>query len=225
MIEVTIGEKIVKVDTHLTVEKYQQIQRNPKKFEDESEILAMYLGITKKELRNLPVEQIKFVEGILTQHLMKPKTDEIVFTFQYDGVTYGLENDWGNMTWGQWTDLEVFSQKDRINDNIHIIMALLYRPIEIQNGVKYSLSKFDSDDVMPRANKFKNLPIYYWYGVTTFFLQISRQYMIDIETSLRARMTIEKYLKPLRRILPSWLLPKVPQDSILKRALDSSTMT
>lgn len=225
MIEVTIGERVVKVDTHLTIEKYQQIQRNPAKYNDESEILALYLGITKKELRNLPVEQIKFVEGILTQHLMKPKTDDIVFTFEYDGVTYGLENDWGNMTWGQWTDLEVFSQKDKINDNVHIIMALLYRPIEIQNGVKYSLSKFNSDDVMPRANKFKNLPIYYWYGVTTFFLQISSQYMIDIETSLRARMKIEKYLKPLRRILPSWLLPKVPQDSILKRALDSSMMT
>jgi hypothetical protein len=220
MIEVKIGNKTVKVDTHLTIEKYQQIQRNPKKFEDESEILGLYLGITKKELRNLPVDQIKFVEGLLTQHLMKPKTDEIVFTFNYNGIAYGLENDWGNMTWGQWTDLEVFSQKDKINDNIHIIMALLYRPIKIQDGVKYELEPFNSDEVMKRAGQFKGLPIYYWYGVTTFFLQISSLYMIDIETSMRARMMIEKYLSPLRKILPSWLLPKVPQDFTLRQVSD-----
>lgn len=218
MIEVEIGKKQIKVNPQLTIERWQKIQRNPSKYEDTSEVLALYLDVDVNELRSLPVDKIKFVEDILTQHLMKPRTNDIAFTFQLDGVTYGLENDWAKMTWGQWVDIEVFSQKDKINDNVHILMSLLYRPVIVEDGTKYKLEPFDSDKVMERAEKFQQLPIWYWFGCATFFLLISSEYIKDIETSMKLRMKMEKYLKPIRKILPKWLQPKLPQDFTLNLA-------
>lgn len=215
MIQVTLDDQVINVNTTLTIEKYQHIRSNPIKYSNTSEILALYLGVTVDELKDLPVDQIKFVEGVLTQHLLAPKVEDIIFTFGIDGVTYGLENDWGNMTWGQWTDLEVFSQPDKIEQNIHVILALLYRPVKIENGKKYTLEKYKSAEVMERADLFrKKLGVDVWFGCASFFLLISNVYITNIKNSMDMRMKIERYLKPWRKILPKFLLPKEPHDFI-----------
>jgi hypothetical protein len=224
MIQVKLDDRTIEVEPHLTIKKYQQIQKNPRKYEDHTELLSLYLDITPDELKGLPFEQIKFVESMLTQH-MANYNNEIVLTFQHDGVTYGFENDWGNLKWGQWVDMEVFSQQDKINDNIHILMALLYRPIIVENGKKYKLEKYDSSNVMERAEKFLELPVVYWYGCSSFFLSISHEYIKIMQNSLELNLWKEKMLKPLRRILPPWLLPKPPQDTILNLLSNSQEKT
>jgi hypothetical protein len=208
MIEVTLDDRKIKVDTELTIEKYQVIQRNPERYESPSEILALYLGITSDELKDLPVEKIRFVESVLSNHIMQPYNDEVVFTFQHKGITYGLENDWNNIKWGQWVDLEVLSQPDRINENIHILMALLYRPIIVEEGLKYKLEPYKSKLVMERAEVFKELPVRYWFGGATFFLTISKLYITDIKSSLTAVNRILNLLKPVTKRLPKWAQPK-----------------
>lgn len=226
MIQVQLDEKTINVNTTLTIEKYQKIRSNPIKYSNTSEILALYLGLEVDELKDLPVDQIKFVEGILTQHLLAPNVTDIIFTFELNGVTYGLENDWGNMTWGQWTDLEVFSQPDKIEQNIHVILSLLYRPIKIENGQKYTLEKYKSSEVMERAEVFrKDLGVDVWFGCASFFLLISNVYITNIKNSMDTRMKIEKYLKPWRKILPKFLLPKQPQDFISNLLTSSVTKT
>lgn len=214
MIKVKIDEKEIEIDPKLTISRYQKIQLNPGKYSTPTEILALYLDIEPSELKEMPVDEIKYIETLITLHNQEPKTD-VVLTFQYEGINYGFENDWGNMTWGQWTDLEVFSQKDKITENIHILMSLLYRPITIVDGKNYTLEKFDSNKVMGRAEKFKNIPIDYWFGASTFFLHISTIYIKDIENSMRVMMKVKRILWRGMRILPNWLIPKRLQDFIL----------
>jgi hypothetical protein len=216
MIEVLIDDRVIKVNPKLTIDKYQKIQGNPIRYSKPEEILGLYLDISVDELRDLPVDQIKFVEVSLSNYILEPKTRDLVTTFELNGITYGLENDWQNMTWGQWVDLEVYSQSDKLTDNIHMLMALLYRPVTNEKGKDYKLEKFKSSKVMERADMFKNnLPIEMWFGVSTFFLQTLNAYITHIDTSLKAKMKIESYLKPLRKILPKWLLPKPLPDSTL----------
>ena len=213
MIEILIDGKVQKVNPEMTIEMYQTIQKNPNKFKNPSEMLALYLGITLDELKDLPVDQIRFVEGVLSSYILKPNPDDVVFTFQHEGITYGLENNWGNMKWGQWVDLEVFSQEDRITDSIHVIMALLYRPVIVENGTEYKLADFKSSEVMQRAEIFKKaLPIAYWFGCANFFFLIVREYISNIENSTRAKMKMVRWMKPITKHLPKWLLPKVLQD-------------
>lgn len=216
MIEVLIDDKVVKVNPKLTIGKYQKIQSNPNKYKTATEVLALYLDIEPNELKDLPVEQIRFVETVLSQHLLQPKTSDLVLTFEINGVTYGLENNWQNMTWGQWVDLEVYSQPDKINEHIHKIMAILYRPVEVEKGTTYKLRKFKSSEVDERAEIFReNLGIDIWFGVTTFFLLTLKRFTSNTETSLKLRMRIEKYLYPMMMRLPKWLHPKVRYVSTL----------
>lgn len=226
MIEVLIDDKVVKVNPKLTIGKYQKIQSNPVKYSTQTEILALYLDIEPDELKDLPVEQVRFVETILSQHMLQPKTSDLILTFEINGVTYGLENDWQNMTWGQWVDLEVYSQSDKLNDYIHKILAILYRPIEIEKGTKYTLKKYKSSEVEERAELFKQeLGIDVWFGVSTFFLQALNVFTNNIETSLKAMKRIEKYLRPMKKILPKWLHPKVRYDSTLNSLINSQMRT
>ena len=216
MIEVLIDDQVVKVPTELTVGKYQKIQINPGKYENHTEILALYLDLSPEDLKNLPVDQIKFVEGILSQHLLKEKTDQLTLTFEIDGITYGLENDWSKLTWGQWVDLEVYSQPDAITQNIHKILAILYRPIHIEKGTKYTLEKFDYAKLEKRSDLFQQkLPIHIWFGIGVFFLGILREYTERMQNSLIVKMKIEKLLRPILRILPRSLHPKVLRDFTL----------
>jgi hypothetical protein len=110
--------------------------------------------------------------------------------------------------------MEVFSQQDKIVESIHIIMALLYRPITIENKKEYKIEPYKSQDILPRADLFLDLPVAYWFGVAQFFFLISNAYTSSLSASLKAKMTIEKWIKPLRKIFPAWLLPKPPQDFI-----------
>ena len=226
MIEVIIDDQVIKVNPKLTIDKYQKIQGNPVKYAKPEEILALYLDITTDELRDLPVDQIKFVENALSNYILEPKSNELVNTFELNGVTYGLENDWQNMTWGQWVDLEVYSQSDKLLDNLHLIMAILYRPVESEKGTKYKLEKFKSSKVMERAELFReNLPIEMWFGVSTFFLQTLNAYIESTNTSLKVTMRIESYLKPILKILPKWLHPKPLRDSTLNSPINSRQKT
>lgn len=216
MIEVIIDDQVIKVNPNLTIDKYQKIQGNPVKYSKPEEILALYLDVSVNELRDLPVDKIKFVETALSNYILEPKSRDLVTTFELHGITYGLENDWQHMSWGQWVDLEVYSQSDKLTDNIHMIMSLLYRPVVSEKGKDYKLEKFKSSKVEERAELFKNnLPIEMWFGVSTFFLRALNEYITHIDTSLKAKMKIESYLKPLRKILPKWLLPKPLPDSTL----------
>lgn len=214
MIKVKISNKEINIDPKLTIGRYQKIQRNPTKYNDTTEILCLYLDVEPKELREMPVDEIVYLESVITQHNQQPNTD-IVLTFNYEGITYGMENDWGNMTWGQWTDLEVFSQKDKLDDNIHILMALLYRPVVEQNGGTYTLEPFDSKKVMKRAETFKNIPIDYWFGASTFFLLLSTTYIKNMESSLTQMNRVKKIIWRGMKILPNWLIPKRLHDFIL----------
>jgi hypothetical protein len=220
MIKIKIDGKEHNVNPELTIEKYQIISRNPKKYENQTEILALYLGITPDELKDLPVDQISFLDKILTTHMSPPQSD-LIFTFKHEGVTYGLENDWGNMTFGQWTDMEVFSQPDKITDNIHILLALLYRPIEKQKGNTYKLEKFKSSKVLDRAEIFKNVPIILWFSAANFFFLISKEFVSNTNISLKRKMRIQKIKQKILKWIPLNLPLKWLQDFFTNSRINS----
>ena len=89
MIEVIIDDQVIKVNPKLTIDKYQKIQGNPVKYSKPEEILGLYLDISVDELRDLPVDQIKFVETALSNYILEPKSKDLVTTFELNGITYG----------------------------------------------------------------------------------------------------------------------------------------
>ena len=226
MIEVLIDDRKVEIEPNISIEKFQKISKNPIKYNDPYEMLALYLDMEKTELMDLPYRDVKFIENYISQNVITNDRQEIVFTFELDGVTYGFENDWKNMKWGQWVDMEIYSQKDRIVDNIHILMAILYRPVTSENGTKYTIEPYKSDEVLQRAEKFKSkVPVKIWLACSSFFLQISGLYISNIKSSLELKMKWNRRLEKMTKWLPKFLRPKPLPDSIFNLPTNFQEMT
>lgn len=227
MIEIQIDDEIIEVKPELTIGQYQKFYKNTELYKkDPTQFLALLLNVPLYKLRDLPYKQVKFVHDYLTQQILnqKPK-DETQFMFTYDGVTYGLESDWSKLTWGGWVDLEVYSSKD-IDDHIHQIMSILYRPVEsVDKNNKYKLTPYKSQEVEERAELFKGLPFSYWLGASSFFFLIAQVYTNNMRSSLSMTQKINKTVMMGWKILPKWIKRRLPLDSILLSPTNSQGRT
>ena len=143
------------------------------------------------------------------------QVDELYNTFEFDGIEYGLENDWTKLSWGAWVDFQVLSSENT-QQNIHTIMAILYRPV-ISKGKKgkYKISPYKSSEIDERAEVFKDIPIKYWLGASGFFLLLSTIYINNIKNSLNWMKRINNWMTMGWKILPKWVKQRLPLDSIL----------
>lgn len=215
--EIQIDDRVIEVKPQMTIKQYQTLKENEELFNnDKGELLALYLGISLYELKDLPKEQVKFVENYITNQILNnPMKDEIQFMFKHEDVLYGLEKEWNTLPWGAWVDLEVYSSKE-VSTYIHKLMAILYRPIDsVDKNNKYKLSKYKSSEIEDRAEIFKNLPIQYWFGASSFFFLISQIYINNIQSSLNTMTKLNQRIKTGWMILPKWIKKRLPLDSIL----------
>lgn len=216
MIELEIEDKIVQVKPHLTIQQYQRLKSNEEKYQNSSvETLSLYTDIPVNQLKDLPLEQVNFVQEYITSQITNNSMkDELHNIFTHNGVEYGLENDWTKLAWGGWVDLEVFAS-DKIEDNIHYIMAVLYRPVIDRKKNKYTIKPYKADDIEDRANEFLTLPVNYWFGASVFFFITGNLYINNLESSLIMKNKMNQMIMKGWEILPKWVKKKLPLDSIL----------
>ena len=216
MIELEIEDKIVQVKPHLTIQQYQRLKSNEQKYQNSSvETLSLYTDIPVNQLKDLPLEQVNFVQEYITSQITNNSMkDELHNIFTHNGIEYGLENDWTKLAWGGWVDLEVFAS-DKIEDNIHYIMAVLYRPVIDKKKGKYTIKPYKADDIEDRANEFLTLPVNYWFGASVFFFITGNLYISNLESSLIMKNKLNRMMMKGWEILPKWVKKKLPLDSIL----------
>ena len=216
MIQIEIEDKVVDVKPHLTIQQYQRLKSNEEKYQNSSvETLSLYTDIPVNQLKDLPLEQVNFVQEYITSQITNNSMkDELHNIFTHNGVEYGLENDWTKLAWGGWVDLEVFAS-DKIEDNIHYIMAVLYRPVIDKKKGKYTIKPYKADDIEDRANEFLTLPVNYWFGASVFFFITGNLYISNLESSLIMKNKLNRMMMKGWEILPKWVKKKLPLDSIL----------
>ena len=216
MIQIEIEDKVVDVKPHLTIQQYQRLKSNEEKYQNSSvDTLSLYTDIPVNQLKDLPLEQVNFVQEYITSQITSNSMkDELHNIFTHNGVEYGLENDWTKLAWGGWVDLEVFAS-DKIEDNIHYIMAGLYRPVIDKKKGKYTIKPYKADDIEDRANEFLTLPVNYWFGASVFFFITGNLYISNLESSLIMKNKLNRMMMKGWEILPKWVKKKLPLDSIL----------
>ena len=226
MIKVKIGKKEYEIEESMTVEQYQRIQVQKIFLENvsPSKLLSVYLDIPEAELKNANKSDIEFVEAFVFKKLTDGVTKDMIFTFEAEGITYGFENDWGKLAWGAWKDLEFLSSQD-ITENIHKILAVLYRPVSSIKGTKYTILPYDANTIEERAELFKRIPVKIWFGSAQLFFFISRKYIEGIKNTLEFQMKTYKLMERGTKIFPKWLRKKLRLDSILERHLNSVKTT
>jgi len=223
-LELVIDDRVIEIPEDMSIGIYQKLLQNPNYLENKPFILSTFTGIPQNEIKNMDIDTVQLIETFCSMRLKMPDKDELVLTFTVNGVEYGLENQWGNMAWGCWVDLEVYSSEN-INQNLHKLMALLYRPVIKRKGNKYQIEKYNDDTIEERANIFKDLPLKYWTGAADFFFSIVEIYIKNMERSLTLMEKMNKPLLMIWKKLPKRVQRWLPLDSILHLPSNLRKMT
>ena len=180
----------IKIPQYLSIGRYQQLQN----LEHLSELGKMVRTINV--FTNIPESEIKTWAIADLGKVAKDFSDNLEMTSQFypiwkssDGIDYGYA-DISTMTMGEFIDLEQLCQKP--TENLHEIMAVLYRPIAthrfdkliwkaqhnvqlMQNKVDnvykwYKLDKYDNETRYVNAEVMKEIPAGFALGALSFFL-------------------------------------------------------
>jgi len=220
MIELVYGDEVIEIPDYVSISMYQKLEKNKFLYEtDPRHLISLFTGLEMNELKNLPAEQVRLVQGFIQNKVnIKQEDSQLIFHFYHKGIEYGLENDWSKLAWGAWVDFEVYSAEN-ILENIHKIMAVLYRPITYKNPANpkdYTIEPYNSNTVEKRGEVFLSLPIQYWMAAASFFFQIVESYITNTNISLEQKMKWKRMMMTGWRILPKWARKKVSPDFILR---------
>lgn len=224
MIELVVDNEVVNVPEEINIGMYQQINLNPVKYKNPLQLISLFTNMTVHELKNLQKEQVELIEVFLSSRLIFPEDNKLVMTFEYDGVEYGLENDWSKLAFGAWVDFEVYCSDDKIYDNLHKIMSVLYRPViskDKKNPLNYKIAPYKSEEIEDRAEIMKLVPVSIWLGASVFFLEIVNIYITSIKNSLGLTLKIQQRTTKVWKMMPKWMQKVLPLDFISPSLTDS----
>lgn len=158
------------------------------------ERLSIISDSDSSEIRNLPIERFKKLE-IDTQWFEEELKQEVKLTFDLNNKKYGLIPDFNFISTGEWADID--NWKDDTISNIHLICALLYRPVtKYVSDDEYEIEDYSEKGFMKRAELFlEELPITIPYGSVLFFSAFGIQYIETLAESLQEIVTATSPVK------------------------------
>lgn len=152
----------------LTIDKWQNIM----KFKDILDETELYIRMIA-EMTGLKPEQVKdgdassiIVCGKMLQSYISQENKKVYGNITFEGIEYELV-DFGNITFGQFVDIDSFIMKDESYKvaNLNELAAYLYT----EKGKKYGEADFKKN-----IEKFKQLPMKYIEGAVFFLWTLER---------------------------------------------------
>jgi hypothetical protein len=183
MIKFKISEKEYNVPSFMSIENYSKIYKVKDFFSDDY-FAAKLINI----MTNAPVEDVlesdyQYVDYLATYIMGLVPTDErpkFYDRFELNGVKYGFFRKWQDLTFAEWVDLDTLSTKKPVEvlDLLHIICAIMYRPIiEEKSQYDFKIEKYDVELMKERAELFKKeLDVKYILGAQFFFINFATRY-------------------------------------------------
>jgi hypothetical protein len=219
-IKLTIGDTKYDINPQLTLGEYMNMQKNKSSIEDPIKLMEMLTSIPMEDLKKIDQQKAAIiVDKILSKKFTKHEP-QVQSTFEFKGTTYGLETDLTKINFGGWVDLETFIALSH-HEHLDKITSIFYRPIIGQIGKKYFLEEYDTEEMLERAELFKDLPFEIVSGAQRFFLEFTKQYITSITHSLTTKTKKMKRRKKavdmMSKILPKYLHGKLVQGFITNK--------
>ena len=145
--------------------------------------VEIFIGLPRRDIKNISQ---KDYQEILNQIDTAMETDvQFVPRFELNGVEYGFCPNLDDMTTGEWADLSKFGEDV---ENLHQVMAVLFRPVIKKDGFKnYKIASYTGDE---DAELMKQTPLNIVNGALFFFGNLAKELRLNIQKS-----TMEVLLK------------------------------
>lgn len=140
-------------------------------------IIKAITGAGYDALDRIPVRQLSELSAKIAAVLQQEQPFQQRFTWQ--GVEYGFIPNLQDLTTGEFVDIDSYSGDDFI-ENLHIVMAVLYRPIVEEYGELYKIEPYKGTD----GEHFRELPISITTGALAFFLRLGQSLLNNSLDSL-----------------------------------------
>lgn len=132
--------------------------------------------IMKLKIKDVQKVYLEISELILPDSV--PGEDKLIRFFEYGGTKYGFEPDLREMETGAFMDLDEYVKN--VNKNLHKIMAILYRPVVLQNKQMYLTASYTSEPEWKRDHRQKillrEMTYDYVRGAVNFFLKAATRH-------------------------------------------------
>lgn len=187
MIKITIKGNTYKVPNtfeELTISKYQELFKI--KDMDKEQILDyihILSGIDREIIGMMGIDDIEKITNNLLNFFNKGEYKRVE-AVKIGKDTYVFDDNLYEMNFDMWIDLdELTKDQDDIIDNLHIIMAILYRKKKSRKFLNRVLlmEEYNSKNIKERANFFKeNMMMDKVLGAMFFFINLKMKYMEHI---------------------------------------------
>ena len=201
MIEFQINKEVFIID-RVTIRQYydiytQMVHVTPT---TQLEIVSQLSGCPVATLKQL--EQLNFAQiwsELVNGPLDLNDTKQFHKYIEHKGKLYGFL-DIKKLSIGEVADMDVLSKDPRKDQQLHKMMAILYRPAVNITDEWIVTEDYKADTVEERAELFLDLPIEYVYGALNFFLLIRKYSLETMLDSLKETATMTKQEKEMIRL-------------------------
>tara|TARA_R110000772_G_scaffold67015_1_gene148955 strand:+ start:2473 stop:3123 length:651 start_codon:yes stop_codon:yes gene_type:complete len=145
--------------------------------------ISSFTGLSINLIDKIRKQDIDAVKTELNKLLNIKMNTTLNTIIEIDGIDFGFHPKLKDLTFGEFVDLDNYLLEPW--ENMHYIMAILYRPITSRKKKKYAIEEYDSESSFDRAMLFKdNLSVATVNGAASFFLTIGKEYQIALQSSL-----------------------------------------
>ena len=113
-----------------------------------------------------------------------------------DDIEYGFFPKWQELSFAEFVDMDTISTKpvSELLDMMHILAAIMYRPIVNQAGEhNFIIEDYDIKTMIKRSELFKEkLDVKILLGAQVFFYQFANRYFLYGQASLIPKMSFLK---------------------------------
>ena len=160
----------------ITLGQYQEFSKLDSKKESDVllKMVEIFCKVPVDVVRSMMANDIKDICEVINK--MFDVEHQLINRFQLGGQNFGFIPDLENMSFGEYVDLDTFIGD---TDNLHRAMNVLFRPIDLKQGSRYTLKDYDPD-----TNEVaKDYPLDAVFGSMVFFYNLGKDLSIAILNS------------------------------------------
>lgn len=212
MIKFKIDEIEYDLPSYITIENYSKIFKIKDLFSEDyfaARLINILTDVTVEDLLECDYQEISYISSYILS-LIPMETPKFEDRFELDGVQYGFFPNWKDLTFAEFIDMDTLSTKksDEILDYLHILAAIMYRPIvEEKSKHDFKIEKYDVNKMKERAELFKKkLDVKYILGAQFFFIKFAKRFSSYTQLSSIPKLSIWMKMKiiwKMRRLIVS----------------------
>ena len=138
-------------------------------------MIEIFCKVPEIVVRNINAKDVTDICDVINN--MFDTKHQLINSFKLGKQEYGFIPNLDDMSFGEYIDLDTFIGD---TDNLHRAMNVLYRPIDLRQGNRYTLKEYDPDT----NETAKDFPLDAVLGAIVFFYSLGKDLSLTMMNSL-----------------------------------------